>query len=247
MNEARRIAACIRSAQFADQVIVVDSGSTDDTCAIAKELGAEVHVHADWQGFAQQRNHLLRYTTSDYVFFLDADEEIPPALATEIIRVVQAGQAGCWRIRWRQIVFGHTLSRMRCSPGPIRLFQTQNVLHFEGVVHEHALLRDPQTPVKHLVTPMLHYTRDSIVGSIHKLAQYTALGAAKRKGRRGGVWRGVFAGVAGFLRIYVFGRAILCGGPGFLLAVFVGLESFFRYVALAYDTDQDVRDTRRRG
>ena len=72
-NEARRIEACLRSAAFADRLVVVDSGSTDDTIERARAIGAEVFVHADWQGFAVQRMRQLAYANTDYVFFLDAD------------------------------------------------------------------------------------------------------------------------------------------------------------------------------
>ena len=72
MNEERRIEACIRSAHFADEIVVVDSGSKDKTVALAQHLGAKVYTHADWQGFAEQRNRLLQYCTGDYIFFLDA-------------------------------------------------------------------------------------------------------------------------------------------------------------------------------
>ncbi len=79
-NEAHQIERCLRSAAFADQVVVVDSGSSDDTVAIAEKMGAQVHLYPDWQGFAVQRNRLLAHATGDYLFFLDADEEITPAL-----------------------------------------------------------------------------------------------------------------------------------------------------------------------
>ena len=74
LNEERRIAQCIQSAQFADQIVVVDSGSQDDTVAMAQGLGAQVHIHSDWQGFAEQRNRLIQHCKADYIFFLDADE-----------------------------------------------------------------------------------------------------------------------------------------------------------------------------
>src|SRR6218665_2275442 len=82
-NEAHRIEACLRSPAFADQ-LVVDSGSEDDTVAMARRLGAEVHSYPDWQGFAVQRNRLLAHARGDYVFFLDADEVMTPEFAQEL-------------------------------------------------------------------------------------------------------------------------------------------------------------------
>ena len=84
LNEEKRIRACLQSASFADQLLVVDSGSTDATVQIAKEMGAEVYVYPDWQGFAVQRNRLLKHATGDYIFFLDADEEMSPDFQKEV-------------------------------------------------------------------------------------------------------------------------------------------------------------------
>ena len=69
MNEERRIAQCIQSAKFADQIVVVDSGSTDRTLEIAQAMGAETHSHNEWQGFAVQRTRLLQHVKADYIFF----------------------------------------------------------------------------------------------------------------------------------------------------------------------------------
>ena len=76
LNEERRIEQCIRSAQFADQIIIADSGSTDNTAALASAMGAVVHSYPEWRGFGEQRTRLLKHCRADYIFFLDADEVI---------------------------------------------------------------------------------------------------------------------------------------------------------------------------
>jgi len=68
LNEEKRIVQCIRSAHFADQILVIDSGSQDQTQALAREAGAEVHDYPDWQGFAEQRNRMLRHCRCDFIF-----------------------------------------------------------------------------------------------------------------------------------------------------------------------------------
>ena len=105
LNEEQRIAGCLRSAAFADEVVVVDSGSTDRTLELAQGMGAKVYVHADWQGFAVQRNRLLAHTNSDYIFFLDADEEITAELQVQLLEAVASGQNAVWRIQWRIVAF----------------------------------------------------------------------------------------------------------------------------------------------
>jgi cellulose synthase/poly-beta-1,6-N-acetylglucosamine synthase-like glycosyltransferase len=74
LNEAKRIEQCLHSASFADELIVVDSGSTDGTQALAKQMGAQVFEYPDWQGFGVQRNRLLAHSTGDYIFFLGINQ-----------------------------------------------------------------------------------------------------------------------------------------------------------------------------
>ena len=172
MNEERRIAQCIQSARFADQIVVVDSGSKDGTVAIAQSLGAQVHTHADWQGFAEQRNRMLRYCTADYIFFLDADEVITPELQAEIQAAVASGKNAVWKILWNQVAFGRPLTLMKSTGGIPRLFSTNNLLRFEGVVHEQGILATPSTVVITFKGRLLHYSRETIYESLQKLAQW---------------------------------------------------------------------------
>jgi len=237
LNEARRIASCINSAKFADQIVVVDSGSKDQTREIAAALGAEVHNYPDWQGFAVQRNRVLQHATGEYVFFLDADEEMPPAMQAEIEAVVAAGQDEIWEVQWNQVAFGKPLTLMKSTGGIARMFKTRAIREFTGVVHERAEMHGGPRPVKRFKTRLLHYSRESIYGSLNKLAQYVQLGAAKRAqaGKTGGVLRGLASGFAIFLRLYVFRRGFMCGAEGFLFCFFIALECFFRYAAIKYD------------
>lgn len=238
LNEAQRIESCLRSAAFADQIAVIDSGSTDDTRERAGALGAEVHLYADWQGFALQRTRALQHLRTDFVFFLDADEEISSVLQAEIGAAVASGEDAAWRVWWDEVAFGRALSRMKPRGGIQRLFKRNTLERFEGVVHEAPVLRHP-VPVLSLRARLLHHSRPTVYGSLRKLAQYVQLGAAKRgaQGKKGGVLRGLVMGGVVFLRVYLFQRAFLCGGPGFLYAQFIALETFFRYAALRYDAD----------
>jgi len=239
MNEARRIEQCIQSAQFADQIVVVDSGSKDDTVALAQSLGAQVHIHTDWQGFAEQRNRLLNYCTSDYIFFLDADEVITQELQQEIQAAVASGLNGVREILWTQIAYGKPLKHMRSTGGVQRFFRFDNLLRFEGVVHEHAILVEPTTSVAVFKSQLLHYSRETVYDSLQKLTQYSQLGAAKRakSGKRGGVLRGFASASTSFIKLYIFRRGFMCGAEGFLFCFFIALECFFRYVMLRYDRD----------
>jgi glycosyltransferase involved in cell wall biosynthesis len=237
LNEERRIKKCIQSAQFADQIIVADSGSTDNTAALATAMGAAVYSHPDWQGFGEQRTRLFKHCSADYIFFLDADEAIPPELEREITDIVRSGASGVWEVLWNQVAYGKPLTRMKSTGGIPRLFRADNLIGYEGLVHEAAVLRDKTVPVYKLKARLFHYSRETIYGSLQKLAQYAQLGALKRakRGKTGGVLRGFASALANFLQLYIFRRGFLCGPEGFLFCFFIALECFFRYAMIEYD------------
>lgn len=247
-NEARLIGRCVESALFADEVIVLDSGSTDRTLEIAQQLGAKTYTSDDWQGFAIQRNRLLEKAKGDYIFFLDADEIITEELQTEIKAIVQSGSTGVWKVRWTVVAYGHVLKHFKSDTGMERLFPTALIDHYQGVVHEEAILRSNNPVPRHVLQHrLLHHSRQSIRASLEKLTQYAMLGAAKRHaaGKRGGIWRGLLSAMSSFFRTYFFRGGFLDGGPGFLYCYFVALECFFRYVALEYDRDMLTENIRR--
>jgi glycosyltransferase involved in cell wall biosynthesis len=239
-NEAARISRCIASAKWAAQIVVVDSGSSDGTQDIVRSQSVELYEYPDWQGFAEQRNRLLAHCTGEYVFFLDADEELTPELVFEIQQSLKTRSQQIWKVGWEMVAFGRKLSLMSSGGGVQRLFVRNQIMRFEGVVHERATMRDPNMPVRKLKSRLPHHSRESVHESILKLAQYVQLGAAKRQAlsKRGGVMRGIAAGLVSFMRFYIWQRGFLCGGPGFVFCLLLSLESFFRYVALDYDKDK---------
>ena len=237
LNEEKRIASCIQSAQFANQILVIDSGSKDKTRDIAASLGAEVFEYADWQGFAVQRNRVLQHAKGEYIFFLDADEEMPPEMQAEIEAVLASGKDEIWEVQWNQVAFGRPLTQMKITGGIERMFKTASIREFSGVVHEQAEMTPGSRTVRRFRSRLFHYSRESVYGSLNKLAQYVQLGAAKRAqaGKTGGVLRGLASAFATFMRLYIFRRGFLCGPEGFLFCFLISLESFFRYTALKYD------------
>lgn len=239
LNESRRIERCIQSANVADEIVVIDSGSTDDTEDIARRNGAVVVSYPDWQGFAEQRNRALKHCHGKYVFFLDADEELTPELRDEISAIVASGASGSWEVLWNQVAYGRPLTWMKSTGGVQRLFVREDLLGFDGVVHERAVLKNAGRKAQTLNGKLMHYSRETVYGSLQKLAQYAQLGALKRHkaGRRGGVLRGFASAFASFMQLYVFRRGFLCGPEGFLFCFFIALECFFRYAMLHYDRD----------
>jgi glycosyltransferase involved in cell wall biosynthesis len=240
-NDAHQINRCLTSAAFADELVVIDNGSTDDTASIASSMGAVVYVYPQWRGFAVQRNLQLKHARSDYVLLIDSDEVITPALRQEVEKLLQTGTDELYDIPVREIAFGTELKHMlahRCSN---RFFKRELIEAYEGLVHEQPICRQhmPRRIFKH---PVQHFSRVGIHQSLRKLTQYTMLGAAKRKNASSaGVMRGLASGFFSFIKHYVFRLGFTGGGAGFLYCLFISMESFFRYAALEYDR-HDLRD-----
>tara|TARA_A100000171_G_C2124343_1_gene142621 strand:- start:887 stop:1675 length:789 start_codon:yes stop_codon:yes gene_type:complete len=233
-NESAHIAECIKSVQFADEIIVLDSGSTDNTREIAAELGARVEVSTDWPGFGPQKNRALHMATQDWVLSIDADERVTPELAREIRSTMVDAQYDAYKIA-RLSWFGDRWIK-HCGWWPdyvVRLFRRGQATFSEAAVHEKVV---PVTRPGTLQNHFLHYPYASMEVLIDKVNRYSSAAARMmhEKGRRTSV-----GGIAGhafwtFVRIYFIRRGFLDGKEGFILAATAAAGSFFRYSKLRY-------------
>ena len=218
LNEAHGLERCLRSVDFADEIVVVDSGSTDDTVALARAAGARVAVQADWPGFGRQKNRALDLATGDWVLSIDADEVVTPGLRDAILAAVRApGHADAFRIRRRSCFAGKPL-RFGDWLGDrvVRLFRRGRARFSDDVVHER-LVHDGPAPV--LDGLLMHYTVDSLADALDKARRYALDGAPGVAARgRGGLASAL--GHAGwtFLRGYVLRGGFLDGRLGLVLA-----------------------------
>ncbi|NJN54016.1 MAG: glycosyltransferase family 2 protein [Anaerolineae bacterium] len=153
LNEAAHIQACIESLHWVDHVVVFDSFSQDETVALAQTMGAEIH-QSKFENYAQQRNAALAVVSTDWLFFVDADERGTPELATEI-RLVMHSRAECgWYVPRHNYIFGKLTRGAGWYPDyQLRLFRHGRV-QYERPVHEIAIV-DGET--SHLQNPLIHY------------------------------------------------------------------------------------------
>ena len=155
-NEEAHIEACMESASFADEVVVVDSGSTDRTQAIAESKGARFVTHPMGDdGFAGQRNFALTQTTADWVFYLDADERIEAAAAQEIRRIVSDDIPAAYRVERKNIVFGQLMRHGGHRPDFVYRLYPRTAIRWQGKVHEGI---ETDLPRKTLHDVLRHYT-----------------------------------------------------------------------------------------
>jgi glycosyltransferase involved in cell wall biosynthesis len=231
-NEAAHIGACLDSVAFADEIIVLDSGSTDATRDIARQRGARVERTDDWPGFGPQKNRALDLATGDWVLSIDADERVTPALAQSISRALAAPDAQAYRVARLSNFCGRWIRHSGWWPDHVvRLFRRDAGRFSDAPVHEHVMVSGKTGT---LSGHFLHYPYATLEVFIDKINRYSteAAGAAYRKGRRTSLF-GPFGHAAWtFIRHYLLRRGILDGWQGLVLAGMAATGSFYRYVKL---------------
>ena len=236
-NEERNIEECIRSASFADEVVVVDSGSTDNTVAMAEGQGAKVHIHP-FENFAAQRNVGLEQTDADWIFYLDADERISQEAAKDICRAAEENRQAFYDIKRVNIVFGQRMKYGGHGPDyPQRLYPRGHV-KWEGVVHEGAIT---DLPLEHLKGELEHYTYTDWDRYFIKFNQYTTLMAQKMQdnGKKASFWSMASHSFFSFIRFYILQGGFLEGKLGFIFAMNHFFYTMIKYVKLEHMQEQD--------
>lgn len=234
LDEEAKIAQCLASVSFADEVIVLDSGSRDRTVELALAAGARVERSAGWPGFGPQKNRALALATRRWVFSIDADERVTPALREEILAVVRSpgAAADAWDMPRRSSYCGQYMAHSGWYPDRVtRLFRRGRARFSDDVVHER-LLTD--SAVGHLRSDLLHESFDDLGDVLHKLDAYSTAGAQRmwQQGRRTSLAGAVAHGLWAFLRTYLLQRGFLDGRMGFVLAVSNAEGTYYRYLKL---------------
>lgn len=232
-NEAANIRACLESVSWADEIVVVDSGSTDDTAGIAREMGASVYVHADWPGFGPQKNRALDYATGDWIFSIDADERVTPELRSEIEQAIcETGIEGYFCPRLSQFC-GKFIHHCGWYPDYVlRLFRRDAGRFSDSLVHEIVRLEGKTTRLKN---PLLHYsylTQDDVE---RKVTHYSSAAAQQMfEAGKKSTWLGaLLSGGWAFVRTYLLRLGVLDGLAGWNIACMNARTTYLKYRKLA--------------
>ena len=233
LNEAANIGACLDSVSFADEIIVVDSGSTDSTSAIAAAKGAKVAVTSDWPGFGPQKSRALALATKPWVLSLDADERISRELAAQIRSAIAQGGSKAFAIPRLTQFCGQWIRHCGWTPDYVlRLFRREEATFSADLVHEHVLVTSAS--IARLSTPLLHYSYPTPGHYWRKLEQYSRAWAKQRhaRGQRTSMTRAFLAGAVAFLRSYIFRLGFLDGAMGFAVCTMQAQAAFGKYFEL---------------
>ncbi len=231
-NSSAILARCLRSLAFADDILVVDGGSHDDTVALARSLGARVVVNP-WPGFAEQRRVAIGHARHDWVFACDSDEEVSAELARDISALFTHADtsAAGFRVPRRSQFLG---AWMDVGPWardtPLRLFRASAARVTDASVHEGIQV---DGGVGMLTSPLFHYTHTTLAESVRRLNEYTTLEARDRAARRPVHALDPLVSPAGvFLKYYVFKGCWRAGMRGYLLAAITAMYKMVLYVKI---------------
>lgn len=230
-NEEANIRACLESVAWADEIVVVDSGSSDATVDICTEFGALVHVH-DWPGFGAQKNRALGYAKNDWVFSIDADERVTPELRTEIEAALTIPLAEAYEIPRLSSFCGRFMLHSGWQPDYVlRLFRREMGSFSDALVHESV---QTQGRIAHLRQPLIHFSYRDFDDVLSKLNNYSSAASEmlQRRGKKGSLAQAVLHGLWAFIRTYILRAGFLDGREGFMLAVMNAENSYYRYIKL---------------
>ena len=242
-NEARHIQACLQSVAFADEIIVVDSGSTDGTIEMARAMGAQVHVFDDWPGFGPQKNRALDLASEPWVFSIDADERVTPALRHEMIQLIKDAGSDAYRVARLSEFCGKPIRYGGWWPGyVVRLFRRGTCRFTDAAVHERVQTKGRIGTLKNW---LLHYPYDDLESLIAKSNRYSTDAAVMmaKRGRRSGPMTALAHSFWTFVRMYIIRRGFLDGRHGLVLAVTAASGSFYRYAKLMFFHDRHKHDS----
>ncbi len=235
LNEERKISRALASVGWADEILIVDSGSTDRTLDIAREYGARVE-HRDWTGFADQKQHAADIASNDWIFSLDADEAASPELIEEILDVCSGDvSADGYRMPRLSYYMGREIRHSGWYPDrQLRLFNRAKARWKKVPVHE-SIEPDTDATILDLRHDIYHFSVDSAAQHHRMIGERYAPLAAQAMmegGKKASLVKVATAGPIAFIRHYVLKRGYLDGLPGFAISKFAAHHAFLKHLML---------------
>jgi glycosyltransferase involved in cell wall biosynthesis len=232
LNEEANIKECLRSVPFADEIVVLDSGSQDRTAELARTFTDKVYV-TDFEGYGKLKREAVERANGDWIFSIDADERVSPDLAREIIEAVGA-EDGCvgYLMPRRTHFLGQWIMHGGWYPGHVlRLFRKDSGEFTDSLVHEQVRI---QGRVGKLRSDLLHYSDPDLRHYLWKLDRFTGLSARElhSAGRKTGASDLVLRPAFTFLKMYLLKRGFLDGIHGLILALLSSVHVLLKYVKL---------------
>ena len=247
-NEAQHLEACLETVHdWVDEIVVMDSGSSDNTEQIARRYTDKFFVNDTWPGFGPQRRLAQSHVESDYILWLDADERVTPELKQSILSAIANNKANTLyqfaRLSW---VFGRYIRHCGWYPDRVlRLYPTKLTQYNDALVHEKVEVNDSMQ-IETLQGDAIHYTYNDIHHYLVKSAGYAKAWADQRqaKGKKSSLSQGIGHAIGCFLKMYVLKGGFLDGKQGFLISFLSAHSTFVKYADLwVRDNDSQYRNS----
>lgn len=242
-NEEHLIKTCLESVSWADEIIVLDSGSTDNTVTIAKKYTPHV-FETDWQGYGVQKQRALEKASGDWVLNLDADEYVDDGLKQTLLQVMAADTADACRIPIQMYFYGKPLRYSSSPSRHIRLFKRVNARYSQDIVHEKILI--PETyRIAQLQQAIKHHSFRDLSHALFKMNRYSSYSAKIRleEGKQVGFAKTLLATAWMFFRCYFLQRGFLDGKAGLIFAALNAQGTFYRGLKQIYPDTQTIAFT----
>lgn len=232
-NEERNIEECLKSVSWADDIIMVDSFSTDRTIELAKQYTSKIFVQ-EWKGYSEAKNYAVQNTSNDWILSIDADERVTPELKNEIISVINDSSKRYtgYKVARQAYFLGKWIKHCGWYPGYVlRLFRKDSGTFSNSRVHEKFELVGETGTLKH---DLLHFTDDNLLHYFNKFNKYTSLAADDlvEKGTPFQLWHLFIKPIYTFFKMFILKRGFLDGLHGFILSVLSSAYVFTKYAKL---------------
>lgn len=239
-NEGHNLARCLASVSFAQEIIVIDSGSTDTTLQIAQQYTPHVY-QMDWCGFGIQKQRALEKATYPWVLNLDADESIDEPLKQAMLHAMRTNKADAFRVPIRLQFYGQHLRYAACPAHHIRLFKRAGAAYSPDIVHERVVL-PAEARIAQLKPAILHHCYQDVSHMLQKLDKYSSYSATSRlaKQRSSSMTKACLGAWWMFIRCYFLQLGLLDGKLGLLFSIYQAQGSFYRAVKQCYPDQQRI-------
>lgn len=236
-NEAKHLPDCLNSVQpLGCPIVVIDSGSSDNTLAIAKQFGAQCQTFTDWQGFGVQRNRAIPFIQTPWVLWLDADERLSETTRQDLIRQLSQTPADgktVFAINRLSVAYGREIRHCGWYPDKVvRVYPIEFAKYSDDLVHESVIVPSG-TNVVDLSGDVLHYTYADLCQHLDKMKHYAFAWAAQRQGKKSATpFSATLRAVFAFIKFYIVKRGFLDGQQGLIISAMNAIYTFLKYAQL---------------
>jgi (heptosyl)LPS beta-1,4-glucosyltransferase len=235
-NEENNIKKCLSSLTWTDEVIMVDSNSTDNTIQIASHFPNVKIVTANWDGYTENKRLAVKHSTYDWILWIDADEEIPENLKEEIKNISTTGNKIAYDLPRKTFFLGEWVRHTGWYPGRVTRLFNKNFCDFNNnILHEGIDIPDSKN-LGHLKSDLLHYSYNSLYQYFDKMNYYGKYGANEllRKGEKFKTWKLILNPLSTFIKFYFFKKGFLDGKNGLIISIGSAFSNFIKYVNFYY-------------